>query len=288
MDDQEWSECPTCTAFARLSDHFGCKVCDSCNHLFEWTINTNQFPVCDSGGMCRVSRIRCLFCRMSRCYNMGMDCSRVQLIGHNYDVNYTAMISPPLTVVEAAEFDLYFRMFANCVTLMEQHYYKWLRLFTKYPTLPTELQKCIRDETAYRGAILQITERSLIAHEGLWLHSCFFHPNQCAFSPIKGVAKAILLFVMRCKILKIDKSKFQALKLRFALGEYIELHSEDEFPEQLFELFDNAEDEMMQCCETGSIYIHKMEKVDWISKSCSITMLIMTYQFLNTRFTKRF
>ncbi|XP_067134267.1 hepatocyte nuclear factor 4-beta-like [Centruroides vittatus] len=267
MDDQEWSECPCCTAFARLSDHFGCRVCDSCNHLFESTIKTNRFLICDFGGMCSVSRIRCLFCRMSRCYNMGMDCSRVPLIGNNYDVNYTAMISPLLTAVKAEYFDMYLEMFAECVLLMEQHYYEWLRLFTKYSTLPTELQKVIRKETSYRGTILQIAERSLIVHDGLWLHSCFLYPKKCDVLPIKDVAHAILWFVKRCKTLKINKSEFQALKLQLSLGEYIELHFEDKFSVHVHEVFDNAEDELMGCCETGCISVHKIEEVDWISKS---------------------
>lgn len=188
---------------------------------------------CSRDGECDVTSIkgyRCQFCRLNKCYNYGMEYSRVRL----YDIHYIRRQlrnyepSPPPTI--DGKLSWRDEEFINYLLYMEQHYYQWLNLSPAYASLSGENKKILKKRSLYRGITLQLIERSIRIHDMLWLHKCFYDPYLSQEPLIRSAAIRILNFSIYIKEKTINWDTFNAMKLKLALDKVVIIENESDIP----------------------------------------------------------
>ncbi|XP_023213096.1 hepatocyte nuclear factor 4-beta-like, partial [Centruroides sculpturatus] len=238
--------CPICHKVNLLGNKFGLSVCHPCNSFFEATVKHSFYPLCDSKETCEVKRAdikTCDFCRMSKCYARGMQSKKV-ILGNDYKEKLSRRLEKIPTLPYRLVYSWHAVQFQECLLLMEQHYYQWLHLSEGFESLSDVEKELIKRKSCIRGTALQIIERSLPAHDVLWLHNCFFDPASCVVPSIRAITLSILSLVIKCREINLSDVEFMLIKLKLALRNDVSVRSDGIVFDFINERINWIEDEM--------------------------------------------
>lgn len=273
--------CKVCGDCQPLRNSYGVPACGSCNRVFGNTVRNMVFTICERrDGRCRITATTrsCEFCWMSKCFESGMMTKRVPMRHDYFRRRYDRMhptLSPDLPQV----LDEKAAAFKDCLLFMEQHYYQWLRLSIHYNNQSLMDKKLLRERSYIRGTALQLVERSLVAHDVLWLHNCFFDPYSCAIPAIRRAASEILNFTIDCRAASINFEQFIKLKMMLALQDDANVSDRNEVPQAVFDMIYTIEGKMIDGLTGGQIYLENSENPSYISTSKLFQYNVMNPEF---------
>ncbi|XP_023243794.1 hepatocyte nuclear factor 4-gamma-like isoform X2 [Centruroides sculpturatus] len=268
---QKYGErCPVCADCTDLEDKFDCDVCPACNEFFEVVVRGSRVLNCQFLGSCDVTVASgniCHFCKMSKCYCVGMNSSKVFLDAAHYEFRKRRMTAPPPPLPQPFRLNWENTQFLDCLIYMEQHYYQWLNLSREYQRLSVDDKILLKQRSYLRGTALQMMERSMFAHDVLWLHNCFYDPYACDMPPLRVVGCLILNLVVDFRDANISMDQFKLLKVKLALKDDVKIEDEHEFPGYLHQDMSTIEEHMNIHVNEGNISLRNAEDLTIISVS---------------------